>query len=152
MLKNNLPLNYNFILSARTYCYQKRFKEGKQTDAYLPCKDTEVPTDFSSRAMSACTSTQVKYCMHIYLFVTPIDQVQKQLGKRSYSKWYYTRSDVIAKQGKVGFELASKMKCIAGLESVMCLRKVVFCFAKTRCVHIFFFCIILWSILRTPVL
>ena len=37
------------------------------------------------------------------LFVTPIDQLRTQLGMRSFSKWYYTRSEVIAMQGKVGW-------------------------------------------------
>ena len=35
------------------------------------------------------------------IFVTPVNQLQKQLGMRSYSKWYYTRSEVIEIQEKV---------------------------------------------------
>ena len=41
--------------------------------------------------------------MFSYLFVTPVNQLWKQAGVRSYSKWFYTWSEVIVIQGKVGW-------------------------------------------------
>ena len=140
MSKNNLPLNYNFILSVCTYCYQERFKEHKLTNMYSACKNSKVnnskvPTVFSFHAMSEYTSA-VQYCMHSYLFVTTVNLLRKQLGMRSYYKWYHTWSEVIViYEKKVGFQVA--MKCISGLESAMCLQKIIFCFAKIWCNHIF---------------
>ena len=100
---------------------------------YSACKNSKVnnskvPTVFSFHAMSEYTSA-VQYCMHSYLFVTTVNLLRKQLGMRSYYKWYHTWSEVIViYEKKVGLQVA--MKCISGLESAMCLQKIIFCFAK----------------------
>ena len=58
--------------------------------------------------------------MEIHLFVTPVDQLQRQLGGRSYSKLYHTRprASVLSRKKQVSFDFASKIMSIPGLEDI----------------------------------
>ena len=88
----------------------EKFITSKWKNACSVCKCSKSSTDLFFHALSVYTSLQVEYCTDRYHLVTPVDQLQMQLGVWFYSKWYYTWPGVgvLARKNSLALNLHSK--------------------------------------------
>ena len=87
-----------------------------KTSEILFCLQVQLLQTWLSVHLSAYISIIISYCMGISLLIRPVDQQQRQLAVRFYSKWYYaiSRIDVLAWR----FRLASNRSIVCGSANI----------------------------------